>query len=71
MSSPETSLPFRNGDRLNLTDAAILLFDSQPEGLELLAQMFAGFGVHTPHRSTSASEARQAITVSWPGGERR
>ncbi len=61
MSSPESSLPFRNGDRLNLTDASVLLFDSQPEGLELLAQMFAGFGVHTPHRSTGAAEARQAI----------
>lgn len=62
MSSPEASLPFRSGDRLNLTEASILLFDSQPEGLELLAQMFAGFGVHTPHRSTVAAEARQAIT---------
>jgi DNA-binding response OmpR family regulator len=61
MSTPELSLPFRSGERINLSSAEVLLIDSQPESLEVLAEMFAGFGVHTPHRATNMVEARQAI----------
>ncbi|MDB5438440.1 MAG: two-component system response regulator [Caulobacteraceae bacterium] len=65
MSGPEPGLPFRAGDRINLSGTEVLLVDAQSEGLDLLAQIFAGFGVHTPHRAETMAEAQQAVA----GGE--
>jgi hypothetical protein len=48
------SLPFPGGERINLTSAEVMLADGQPESMEILVQMFAGFGVHTPRRCTNA-----------------
>lgn len=52
-------LPHRPTDRINLSCAEILLVDSTREGMTLLTQMFAGFGVHTPHCSASGAEAME------------
>jgi DNA-binding response OmpR family regulator len=61
MSSAEPSFTFRAGERINLSSAEVLLVESQPESLEVLVQMFAGFGVYNPHRATNLAEAKQAI----------
>ena len=65
MASSEASLPFRPGERINLASAEVLLIDSQAESLEVLTQMFAGFGVHTPTRATSMNEAMQAMSKAF------
>ncbi len=52
-------LPYRATDRINLSCAEILLVDSTSEGMALLTQMFAGFGVHTPHTCASGTEAME------------
>jgi CheY-like chemotaxis protein len=44
-------------ERLNLSTAEVLFVDAQPEGMAILTEMFAGFGVHTPRRCGSAEEA--------------
>ena len=59
--SNDASLPFLAGERLNLSSAEVLLIDSQPESLEVLTQMFTGFGVHTPHLATSMEEAQAMV----------
>jgi DNA-binding response OmpR family regulator len=53
--------PFGPNERINLSNAGVLLLDSNAEGLELLAQMFAGFGMHTPHRASTADEAQGVV----------
>ncbi len=53
--------PYRASDRINLSCAEILLADSNREGMAILTQMFAGFGVHNPHCCASAAEAMQII----------
>lgn len=52
-----STLPFRQHERVNLSTAEVLIACGDPEGLEILAQMFAGFGVHTPRRCTTNAEA--------------
>jgi DNA-binding response OmpR family regulator len=54
-------LPYRATDRVNLSCAEILLVDSTQEGMALLTQMFAGFGVHTPHCCGSGAEAMEVF----------
>lgn len=51
------TLPFRSQERVNLSTAEVLIACGDADGLEILAQMFAGFGVHTPRRCTSAADA--------------
>jgi CheY-like chemotaxis protein len=48
----------RPGDRINLANAEVLLVDGHSEGLDILTEMFAGFGVHTPKAVGSADEAQ-------------
>jgi CheY-like chemotaxis protein len=55
------SLPFSGGERINLTSAEVLLADSAPESMEILVQMFSGFGVHTPRRAANADEAMAVV----------
>jgi len=54
-------LPYGAKDRINLSCAEILLADSNRDGMALLTQMFAGFGVHTPHCCASAAEAMAIV----------
>ena len=48
-------------ERINLSTAEVLLACGDPEGLSILAEMFAGFGVHTPRRATTGVEARGVV----------
>jgi DNA-binding response OmpR family regulator len=53
--------PINRNDRINLSTAEVMLACGDGEGLSILAEMFAGFGVHTPRRCASSSEARSLI----------
>jgi DNA-binding response OmpR family regulator len=55
------SLPFSKSERVNLSTAEVLLACGDPEGLNVLAEMFAGFGVHTPRRCLTMAEAQSAV----------
>jgi DNA-binding response OmpR family regulator len=55
------SLPYSKSERVNLSTAEVLLACGDPEGLNILAEMFAGFGVHTPRRCLTGAEARTSI----------
>lgn len=48
-------------DRINLSTAEVLLACGDPEGLNILAEMFAGFGVHTPRRCLNGAEAKTCV----------
>lgn len=48
-------------ERVNLSTAEVLLACGDTEGLNILAEMFAGFGVHTPRRCLTGAEARTAV----------
>ena len=60
-----STLPFRRSERVNLSTGEVMIVGGDPEGLEILAQMFAGFGVHTPRRCHDRRKRRMAV-----GGER-
>jgi DNA-binding response OmpR family regulator len=51
------AMPFKGRERVNLSTAEVLIAAGDAESLEILAQMFAGFGVHTPRRAASSVEA--------------
>jgi DNA-binding response OmpR family regulator len=55
------SLPYSKSERVNLSTAEVLLACGDPEGLNIMAEMFAGFGVHTPRRCLTGVEARTSI----------
>jgi len=55
------SLPYSKSERVNLSTAEVLLACGDPEGLNIMAEMFAGFGVHTPRRCLTGLEARTSI----------
>ena len=55
------SLPFSKTERVNLSAAEVLLACGDPEALNVLAEMFAGFGVHTPRRCLTTAEAQAAV----------
>ncbi|TAL31463.1 response regulator transcription factor [Phenylobacterium sp.] len=55
------SLPYTKTERVNLSTAEVMLACGDPEGLNILAEMFAGFGVHTPRRCLTGAEARTSI----------
>ena len=52
----------RPGERINLTQAHVVLVDANPESLEILVQMFAGFGVHKPHCCKSSDDAQSHLS---------
>jgi DNA-binding response OmpR family regulator len=56
-----SNLPFKESDRVNLSTAEVLLACGDPEGLNILSEMFAGFGVHTPRRCLSMAEAKTSV----------
>ena len=52
---------FSKSDRVNLSSAEVLLACGDATALDILSEMFAGFGVHTPRRCLSGAEARTAV----------
>jgi DNA-binding response OmpR family regulator len=54
-------MAFNNSERVNLSSAEVLLACGDPEGLNILAEMFHGFGVHTPRRCLSMAEAKTSV----------
>ena len=55
------NLPFSKEERVNLSTAEVLLACGDPEGLHILSEMFAGFGVHTPRRCLTVAEAKTSV----------
>lgn len=51
----------RPHERLHLATAEVLLACGDLEGLEVMKQMFAGFGVHTPRCAQAGSDAMDLI----------
>jgi CheY-like chemotaxis protein len=56
-----SALPFRRQERVNLSTAEVLIAGGDPDGVDVLAEMFAGFGVHTPRRCASGAEAQTIV----------
>ena len=56
-----STLPFRRGASVNLSTSEVMIAAADPDGLEILAQMFAGFGVHTPRRCNTGEEAMAVV----------
>ena len=56
-----SALPFRRQERVNLSTAEVLIAGDDADGVEVLAEMFAGFGVHTPRRCSSGAEAMTIV----------
>ena len=44
-------------EHINLSQTQILLVDGHREGLDVLAEMFCGFGANSLHRHSSAEQA--------------
>lgn len=55
------SMALNKTERVNLSTAEVLLACGDPEGLNIMAEMFAGFGVHTPRRCLTGAEGRTSI----------
>lgn len=53
--------PISRHERVNLSTAEIMLACGDTEGLNVMAEMFAGFGVHTPRRCQTGVEARTTV----------
>lgn len=56
-----TNLPLTMDERVNLSTAEVMLACGDVNGLSILTEMFAGFGVHTPRRCPSIVEAKAAV----------
>ena len=56
-----SSLPLRQHERVNLSTAEVLIAGGDPDGLEVMVQMFAGFGVQMPRRCASSAEAMTVV----------
>jgi len=55
------ALPSKKTDRLNLGMAEVMLACGDVQGLSIMAEMFAGFGVHTPKRCQTIEEAKVVV----------
>jgi DNA-binding response OmpR family regulator len=53
--------PLRRQERVNLSTAEVLIIGGDADGVEILAQMFAGFGVQLPRRCASGAEAMTVV----------
>jgi DNA-binding response OmpR family regulator len=49
----------RKPERLNLSQAGVLIACGDQDGLQIMTQMFAGFGVHTPKCCSTGREAME------------
>jgi CheY-like chemotaxis protein len=47
--------------RYNLENAKVLLVEPNPHGMDILAQIFSGFGVRSPIRCSDANEAMMVV----------
>jgi len=56
-----SNLPFTKNERVNLSTAEVLLACGDGAGLNIMTEMFAGFGVHTPRRCTTIAEAKVSV----------
>ena len=50
-------MALQDGEKINLEKASVMLIDANNQGLDILTQVFAGFGARTPHRCQAAPEA--------------
>lgn len=55
------SLPYSKTERVNLSTAEVLLACGDLQGLNIMSEMFAGFGVHTPRRCQTMAECKQVV----------
>lgn len=55
------SLPLHKNERINLSTAEVLLACGDAEGLNIMSEMFAGFGVQLPRRCLSIQEAKTVV----------
>jgi len=56
-----SNLPFTKNERVNLSTAEVMLACGDGEGLNIMTEMFAGFGVHTPRRCKTIAEAKASV----------
>ena len=56
-----TAQPIIANERINLSTAEILLADDPPESLDVLSQMFQGFGARALHRCPTAEKAMAVV----------
>jgi CheY-like chemotaxis protein len=54
-------MALQDGEKVNLERASVLLVDANPRGLDILVQVFAGFGARNPHRCALAEEAQELL----------
>jgi len=52
--------PSKN-DRVNLSTAEVLLACGDLQGLNIMSEMFAGFGVHTPRRCQTLAQCKAVV----------
>jgi len=55
------SQPFSKSERVNLSAAEVLLACGDLQGLNIMCEMFAGFGVHSPRRCQTMEEAKAVV----------
>jgi len=55
------SLPYSKTERVNLSTAEVLLACGDLQGLNIMSEMFAGFGVHTPRRCQTMAECKTVV----------
>lgn len=53
--------PSSGKPRINLEAASILLIESNQQGMDILSQIFAGFGARSPQRASDAEDAKALI----------
>jgi DNA-binding response OmpR family regulator len=54
-------MALQDGEKINLEKASVMLIDANNQGLDILTQVFAGFGVRAPHRCSSARDAAELL----------
>ena len=54
-------MALQDGEKINLEKASVMLIDANNQGLDILTQVFAGFGARNPHRCSTAKEAVELL----------
>jgi CheY-like chemotaxis protein len=57
MGAPATP----SNPRINLERASVLLVDANSQGMEIMVQVFGGFGVQSPHRCYNSIDAMELV----------
>jgi DNA-binding response OmpR family regulator len=50
-------MALQDGEKINLEKASVMLIDANPQGMDILTQVFSGFGVRTPLRCSTSKDA--------------